>query len=78
MLLCILVFPDKLQCSTFRDLLQCLVNQRTVVFEDCHHILVKVPHYPLTLYQCLTDKFESDYFVVIVAPKWKFTPYNIK
>lgn len=74
----ILVFPDKLWCSTFRDLFQCLVDQRTEVLQDCHYILVKVPYYPLILYQCLTYKFESDHFVVIVASKWKFTPYNIK
>lgn len=64
--LCILVFPDKLQCSIFRDLFQCLADQTTKVLEDCHNILVKIPHFPLILYQCLTHKFGSDNFVVIV------------
>lgn len=29
----ILVFPDKLWCSTFRDLFQCLVDQRILFFK---------------------------------------------
>lgn len=77
MFLCILVFPDKLQCNTFRDLLHCRVDQTTEVLEDYHHILVKVPHYPLISYQCLTHKLEYDNFVVILAPKWEFILYNI-
>jgi len=48
-LLSLLVFLDKLQCSTFKDLLQYLADQRTEFLSDCHHMLVKV-HITLLFY----------------------------